>query len=56
MEERADVTCILHLSTLEEGCKSEIENDDFRDLTNAPFSMELLHRAAWQGNQAAREA
>lgn len=56
MEERVGVSNILHLSTLEEGCKSEIENDSFRDLTNAPFSLELLRRAVWQGNQTAREA
>ena len=47
---------MLDLSTLEERCISEIENDGFRDLTNAQFSLELLHRATWQGNQEAREA
>jgi hypothetical protein len=54
MEERVGVSNIVHLFTLEEGCKSKMESDDFRDPTNAPFSMELLHRAAWQGNQAAK--
>jgi DNA-directed RNA polymerase specialized sigma24 family protein len=47
---------MLDLSTLEERCMSEIENDGFRDLTNAQFSLELLHRATWQGSQEAREA
>src|ERR1700674_32608 len=56
MEERAGVSSMLDLSTLEERCMSEIENDGFRDLTNAQFSLELLHRATWQGSQEAREA
>jgi hypothetical protein len=56
MEERAGVSSMLDLSTLEKRCMSEIENDDLRYLTNAQFSSELLHRATWQGNQQAREA
>jgi len=55
MEKRAGVSSMLDLSTLEERCMSEIENDGFRDLTNAQFSLELLHRATWQGSQEARE-
>jgi hypothetical protein len=47
---------MLNLSTLEERCMSEIENDCLGDPTNARFSFELLHRATWQGNQEAREA
>jgi hypothetical protein len=42
MEERAVVSSMLDLSTLEERCMSEIENDCFRDLANARFSFELL--------------
>ena len=56
IEEQAVVLSMLDLSTLEERCMSEIENDCFRDLANAHFSFELLHRAASQGNQEAREA
>src|SRR5260370_25581854 len=56
MEERAVVPSMLDLSTLEERCMSEIENDCLGDPTNARFSFELLHRATWQGNQEAREA
>jgi sulfur transfer complex TusBCD TusB component (DsrH family) len=56
MEEQAVLSSMLDLSTLEERCMSEIENDSFKDLTNAQFSLELLHRAASQGSQEAREA
>jgi len=56
MEERAGVSSMLDLSTLAERCMSEIENDGFRDLTNAQFSLELLRHATWQGSQEAREA
>src|SRR6266851_3022091 len=56
MEERAVVPGMLDLSTLEERCMSEIENDCLGDPTNARFSFELHHRATWQGNQEAREA
>jgi hypothetical protein len=56
MEERAGVSSLLDLSTLEERCMSEIENDCLGDPTNARFSFELLRHATSQDNQEAREA
>src|ERR1700730_6102138 len=56
MEERAVVPGMLNLSTLEEHCMREIENDCFKDPTNARVSFELLRHATLQDNQEAREA
>jgi hypothetical protein len=56
MEERAVIPGMLNLSTLEERCMSEIENDCLGDPTNARFSFELLRHATSQDNQEAREA
>jgi hypothetical protein len=56
MEERAGVPGMLDLPTLEEYCRSEIENGCLADPTNARFSGELLRRATSQDNQQAREA
>ena len=55
MEKRAVVPGMLNLSTLEERCMSEIENDCLGDPTNARFSFELLRRATSRDNEA-REA
>ena len=56
MEERAVVPGMLNLSTLEERCMSEIENDCLGDPTHAQFSFELLRHATSQDNQEARQA
>src|ERR1700676_3035174 len=56
MEERTVVSGMLDLSTLEERCMSEIENDCLADPTNARFSFELLRHATSRDNQQAREA
>lgn len=56
MEERAVVPGMLDLTTLEERCMSEIENNGLGDPTHARFSFELLHRATWQDNEEARKA
>ena len=56
MQERARLSGMLELATLEEQCRSEIEHGCLADPTNARFSCELLHRAISPDNQEAREA
>ncbi|HEX6478922.1 MAG TPA: hypothetical protein VF043_08750 [Ktedonobacteraceae bacterium] len=53
MEERAVVPSMVDLSTPEEHCRSEIENNCLGDTIKAQFSFELLRYATSQGNQEA---
>ena len=56
LEERAVVSGMLDLSTLEEHFRSEIESNCLGDPTNTRFSFELLRHATSRENQEARKA